>query len=243
MATIRRDTKGRIIDINTVEFASTRGEPRVIVHFAEVEGRLECVRVDIGASFDEPEERAAIITSTVLRGVPIGDLIARARRDLAKTYERIGSQANRPASHRRAAQAGLARASKKGKRRGGRPALTDDFLAQVAEVYRDAWAKEMRNDPTRAVQDWGGGQPPVAYSTAARWVLKARRAGYLRRTERGQAGERLGRLDRKPKATKNTRTTKNAKTIRTTKSQKITIRKAKTKKTTTRKTNGGRGTR
>jgi hypothetical protein len=48
---------------------------------------------------------------------------------------------------------------------------SDEHLREVAEVYRSA-----REKPTRAVHNiW----PWVSYSTAARWVMLARRRGFL----------------------------------------------------------------
>jgi hypothetical protein len=48
---------------------------------------------------------------------------------------------------------------------------SDEHLREVADVYRRADEK-----PTRAVQDHFA---PVSYSTAARWVMHARRRGFL----------------------------------------------------------------
>ena len=64
-------------------------------------------------------------------------------------------------------------------RRGKR--LQDDELRQVADVYRSAF--ELGRPPTAAVQD----EFRIAYPTAGRWVMEARRRGFLPPTTRGVA--------------------------------------------------------
>jgi hypothetical protein len=55
-----------------------------------------------------------------------------------------------------------------------RHALTPRHLKEVARVYRDALAAGISTQ--RAIQDrW----PPISGTTARRWVLRARREGYL----------------------------------------------------------------
>jgi hypothetical protein len=59
---------------------------------------------------------------------------------------------------------------------------SDDHLREVAKVYEQASEK-----PTLAVQQALG---PVAHSTAARWVVEARRRGFLPPTTRGRRSAR-----------------------------------------------------
>ena len=68
-----------------------------------------------------------------------------------------------------------------GRGRGGRPALTREYLRQVAETYTEAWRQG--GNPTKAVQTRFG----IAYSTAAEHVGRARKARLLPRTDPGQA--------------------------------------------------------
>lgn len=63
--------------------------------------------------------------------------------------------------------------------------LTDDELREVADIYREAVARGDRS-PTRAV----GEAKHAARSTAARWVGKARKKGFLGPAMPGRAGER-----------------------------------------------------
>jgi hypothetical protein len=59
---------------------------------------------------------------------------------------------------------------------------SDDHLREVARVYNQASEK-----PTQAVERALG---PVAHSTAARWVVEARRRGFLPPTTRGRRSAR-----------------------------------------------------
>lgn len=66
----------------------------------------------------------------------------------------------------------------------GRRRLTDEFLEDVAKVYRAA-LEAGDAAPRRAVQEWQKGAPS---QTAARWVAEARRRGFLGETRPGRAG-------------------------------------------------------
>jgi hypothetical protein len=61
--------------------------------------------------------------------------------------------------------------------------ITDDYLEDVAAVYRDALARNA--NPTDAVQQYFG----FSRSTAGRHVWRARKAGKLQPTRAGVAGE------------------------------------------------------
>jgi hypothetical protein len=60
---------------------------------------------------------------------------------------------------------------------------TEESLRVVAQVYR--MAHLVRDNPTQAVSSALG----LPHSTAARWVVQARRAGFLGPAERRKAGE------------------------------------------------------
>jgi hypothetical protein len=64
---------------------------------------------------------------------------------------------------------------------------TEESLHVVAYVYR--MAHLVREPPTRTVASAIG----LPYSTAARWVQQARRAGFLRPADKRRPGERKGR--------------------------------------------------
>src|SRR5437870_599998 len=80
--TYRRDD-GRIVQVHWSEsiVTSSRGDVRVMLRFAEVDGRLECVCIEVGADFTRPDEPDPIpLTSTLLRELKIGE----ARLDAAR---------------------------------------------------------------------------------------------------------------------------------------------------------------
>lgn len=64
-----------------------------------------------------------------------------------------------------------------------RRSITDDFLREVATVYRQAIAEG--KPPTKAVASRLHGSP----ATAGRWVMQARERGFLGRATRGRRGE------------------------------------------------------
>lgn len=68
---------------------------------------------------------------------------------------------------------------------GRRRAITSGHLKQVAEVYR--LALDQGQNPTQAVQD----KFVVSHSTAARWVMTARKQGHLGKAHPRRAGEAL----------------------------------------------------
>lgn len=71
--------------------------------------------------------------------------------------------------------------------------VTDDFLRDVAAVYRRA-IRDGRRDPARAVMEWQAKRDPkrpVSHSRARAWIKEARdpERGFLRPTEERRAGE------------------------------------------------------
>jgi hypothetical protein len=115
---------------------------------------------------------AAPISARLLRSIPIAECIQAAiasaavreeRRSNEIAYTFGGRDITEQMEHARAA-----------------PRNSDEHLRAVAEVYSRADEK-----PTQAVQDaW----PFNSYSTASRWVMQARRRGFLPPTTRGRGG-------------------------------------------------------
>lgn len=66
-----------------------------------------------------------------------------------------------------------------------RPVLDDSHYQEVAKIYR--LAVEQRRPPTQAVAANWTRHP----STAARWVMEARKRGHLGPTQQGKAGEEM----------------------------------------------------
>jgi len=154
----------------------------VTLDFAEVGGRLECVRFEIGADVDEPNgPDPAPLTASVLRGVPLRELIDQTLFERTKDLRRWAREAG-PTGHEArnlrdrvaAAEASLGRAP-------GRPPMySDEHFKLVADAYTRAW--KISPKPRQAVAaHWH-----VSPSTAAKWVARARKMGFLPPTERGR---------------------------------------------------------
>ena len=152
------------------------------LYFADVGGRLECVRFEMGADLDavsgpDPE----VVTAVALRGVPLRALVDKALfeetkslRSWARDVGLSDRQSRELGTLVAAAEASLGRAP-------GRPPLyTEGHFLQVAVEYTEAW--KVGGHPRRAVADrW-----QVSFSTAAKWVARARQLGFLPPTERGR---------------------------------------------------------
>jgi hypothetical protein len=108
---------------------------RVVLRFAEVDGRLVCANVEVGADFDNPDEPDPVpITTGVWRKVNVSRLIDEALLQAVKSlpamskFERSGE-----AARRRLAKV---EATLEGKRVGRPPRWTRDELEEAARVYR-----------------------------------------------------------------------------------------------------------
>ncbi|HEY8756800.1 MAG TPA: hypothetical protein VIN65_10695 [Candidatus Dormibacteraeota bacterium] len=66
--------------------------------------------------------------------------------------------------------------------------LTDEFLAQVAVVYRQAIHRTTWTAVAELQQSWFGEKRPATETTARRWIALAREAGHLRETIKGRKG-------------------------------------------------------
>jgi hypothetical protein len=142
---------------------------KVELDFETGDNGPQCRSVRLTARDDE-----AAISARDIRSVPIAACIDQAVSSAAQRGEETagqirislgGSDLNEVLTHNRPRQ----------DRR-----TTDRHLREVAAVYRAATTK-----PTKAVEDhWS----PVSYSTAARWVMQARRRGFLPPTKSGVGG-------------------------------------------------------
>jgi hypothetical protein len=166
-----------------------RGPWWIRYHFAEVDGRAECVGLDL-QSFRERRGRQEAttaagpqpVTATLLRQLPVATLISEARRDQADLVE-WASRAKEVGARARRAAGKQVPPFEQARRRGGRPRERGpEHFEAVAAVYSDAL--RLGDRPTKAVeQRW-----QVAASTAAKWVRQARRLGFLGPTTQGKAG-------------------------------------------------------
>lgn len=154
----------------------------VTLDFAEVGGRLECVRFEIGADVDEPNAPVpAPLTASVLRGVPLRELIDQTLFEQTKNLRRWAREAGPTGRDARALRDRVAAAEGSLGRAPGRPPeYSDDHFKLVADAYTRAW--KINRPPRQAVAT----QWQVSPSTAAKWVARARKMGFLPPTKRGR---------------------------------------------------------
>ena len=166
------------------------------MYFAMVEGRAECVRIEIGGEFLPGEDPSALgakfapgrltpLTTSVLRDINLHTDIKTARREWVKTLDRYaaGQGVGITAENRKEAKRRLplAREAAALDRPGPQP-LTKKHFEDVALTYRDAHERD--DPPTLAVAT----KFAVSPSTAGRWVGIARNEYHLLpKTERGRA--------------------------------------------------------
>lgn len=177
MTRARRHADGTIEQVTWLT-RRERGRLPVTLRFAMVGGRVECVRVEIGASFDNPgEPDPRPIQASDLRRLRLGELVEHAKRRRLRELEAILSDEGFPQVARRRARRALPDA----RDAVGKPRLSDADLDEVAAIYRAAWARG--DPPTKAVAD----ELHVARSTANKRVARARALGKLPPTSQGKA--------------------------------------------------------
>jgi hypothetical protein len=165
-------------------------------HWAVVDGRPECVGLDIRSFQEERSEKERKvkrlpgtdpepIRATTLRKLDLGRLLDEAREDhkalmqWAATYGK-GVEA---ALRKRALEVLPVFEEGGDRSRGGRPPLHGpDHFEKVARTYIEALTHG--RPPLKAVAAWGS----VSASTAAKWVARCRELGLLGPTTQGKAG-------------------------------------------------------
>jgi hypothetical protein len=150
------------------------GGPDIDVTWGIRGGVPECVDVHITATETGHEVRV-----TGLRGIPVEDLLDFTIKWMMSQH-RMGSNAPTWFSYAEGSREAIrqvetARAARKVK-------ITDEFLAEVAEVYR----ANVADRPTQAVAE----HFDRGHSAAALYVSRARVRGLLRPATKGTAGER-----------------------------------------------------
>lgn len=149
----------------------------VAFEFRAVSGHVECVAMTVRSQ----DARSPRISSTLVRGIPVGRLMQNARDDHA--VELLDLVVPRQAKLK-AARLGDLSAAGVGvlapRKRPGRPRIPDEKLRQVATVYRGSPVT-----PVLAVKEHFHLEE---YGTAARWVHLARLHGFLDPTTPGRRG-------------------------------------------------------
>jgi hypothetical protein len=160
-----------------LHWAIRRDGRRIELRFAEVQGRLVCIGLEIGPARDAENFRNVEdddlkpLTATEIR-LPLKHLI-----DF--TLERAGMSwtptPGVPLYDELSQKLAMLDTAKAEKKRAGRPLLYGpEHFAEVAAVYRKHEADGGRA-PTKAVKDHFG----VTKSTAAKWVARAREMDLL----------------------------------------------------------------
>lgn len=149
--------------------------------YVDEAGYAQCRGVEV---WSEPGEPA--ITTEILRNLPLGKLRDLAIRHAARQLRNDNGEPVFVKSDAAGAERALdyVRAARPPARR--RPRVSDQTLAEVAMVYRNA-----KRNPTQAVAEHFDKQGKwISKATAARWVAKARATGHLGETRgKGKAGE------------------------------------------------------
>lgn len=156
-------------------------------HWAEVNGRVECVGLDIRSFFMEGDDAttyrpvwadtaAVPISASFLRSLPVASLVRRARLLLGASAgwkaSKTGDKATRAVL--RSVTAELAESPRR--------LHGIEHFQRVAEVYSAAWQRG--DHPTKAVAE----EMKATRSAAAKWVARARELGLLGPTDQRRAG-------------------------------------------------------
>lgn len=170
----------------------------VTLYFGEVNGRKACVGMDLrsfvltdpnpakGGFRGVPGPRGlSELTTALLRRLPLTRFVRSVResdRELLELIHQVGvmnADTRWWIERRLTAEQALRRETQ---RRGGRPEVDAGTLMKVAEIYEDAYRRQL--PPTKAVEEALG----IPYSTAAKRVRLARKAGLLGAATPGRAG-------------------------------------------------------
>jgi hypothetical protein len=155
------------------------GGPNLDLTWQVRNGAPECTDVNITAA-----EKGHEIRVTGLRGIRVEDCLERTVRWMMSTRTDGSDEPQLPekthwfdfATGREAVR------QTRAARAGRRVKITDNFLREVAEVYR----ANVADRPTQSVAEYFD----RGHSAAALYVKRARAAGFLGPTTKGKAGER-----------------------------------------------------
>lgn len=169
---------------HSLRYPSKRGAWKVVFHIASVDGRKECVGIDV-RSFDSDEEvedprplletRVENVSGPVLRRIPVADLLDQVREDLRSSLKSAGIEPD---------EIRILPSEEAGGRVGRPRTYSVKHYEAVAHVYLVSWKAGF--PPTKAIQQ----HFDVSFSKAARWVREARKLGLIGPSPgRGKAGE------------------------------------------------------
>ncbi|MGW3910570.1 hypothetical protein ACWEBX_03445 [Streptomyces sp. NPDC005070] len=140
------------------------------------EARLSGQTVQLTRLEVRPTDPAAALTAAQVKGLPFGRVVSSLQTLLALNEGRLpAGPATRPEKP-------------ESPRRGGRPAITDDLLRQLAEAYLEETAEGAPSGPlTRVAARFD--RPTETIRT---WLARARKEGWLAPAVKGRAGGEPG---------------------------------------------------
>ncbi len=168
-----------------------RGPWHVTVHLAIEQGVVSCSGLDVrsftGEVGGEPAPRSIVepapeVTSTVLRSIPVGELVAEVRRDLPLL---IDQHLAKRSGARRGRRATLTEVAATLRKRGRKPKYGQDHYERVAEVYASE-ADRAGGKPTQEVAK----RFFLSHAAAAKHVARCRELGLITPTRRGRSSSR-----------------------------------------------------
>jgi hypothetical protein len=153
---------------------------KIEVRFAELDGRLECIGLEIGPRMNDNGHFTEVVESD-LRPLSAAEMRFPFRRIVdvglqAAVMDRVGTddwEADQRAFAADIDKLNAARAEPR-KRPGRPPSYGPEHFEKVARIYREH-LKDGGRTPTKAVQE----HFTVTKSTAAKWVARARELGNL----------------------------------------------------------------
>lgn len=133
-----------------------------------------------------PADPDGAVSAALVRGVPVGKIVASLRTLLS--LDRSHREAYGPAGPFSREYTPLADNPSKTPRRGGKPAVSDERLREVAEAYLVETAPGMPARPLlRLAEKFGSPE-----ETVRTWVARARKEGWLAPGVKGRAGGEPG---------------------------------------------------
>jgi hypothetical protein len=150
---------------------------RVEVRFAEVEGRLICIGLEVGppvyaeSFIDAVDEDLDELKSAEIR-YPLRELVDRALESPVLVFPGVPDEELYITLRHMSTLVERTVTEKKGP--GRKPVYGSDHFEEVARIYNEHWQKGGRA-PTKAVAD----RFRVSKSAAAKWVARAREMGLL----------------------------------------------------------------
>jgi hypothetical protein len=158
-----------IREVHPIRWQTKDGPYDVTLRFAPIEGRMECVGVDVQVV---PGPRPRLVTAVALHSIPLGRLIEKRRKEAGDVLVTVGGGQVTWTGQE---------VTVKVTRHGGRPPkYGPEHWDEVARVYHEGF---QNRTPTRAVAR----HFKVSDTAAAKWIAKCRKLGLLPETTRGKA--------------------------------------------------------